>query len=52
MMIPAGMYHYSGYFFGYLFGLFPAFLGIIFFVKFDLFKNNPDFCVLILIFFK
>ena len=46
--------------FGYLFGLFPDFwvsffgysriFGYHFLVKFDLFKNNPDFGVLILIF--
>ena len=47
--------------FGYLFGLFsdfwvpfwaiPGLLGIIFLVKFDFFRNNPDFWVLILIFY-
>ena len=46
--------------FGYLFGLFPDFwvsffgysriFGYHFLVKFDFFKNNPDFGVLILIF--
>ena len=46
--------------FGYLFGLFPNFwvsffsysriFGYHFLVKFDFFKNNPDFGVLILIF--
>ena len=62
-----GMCHYFGYFsggcsriLGYLFGLFPGFLGIIFWlfrifgyhflVKFDFFLNDPDFGVLILIF--
>ena len=47
-----GMCHYFGYLFwgcsrifGYLFGLFPDF-----WVKFDFFKNNSDFGVLILIF--
>ena len=29
----------------------PGFLGIIFWVKFEFFKNNPDFWVLILIFY-
>ena len=51
-----GMCHCLGYFLGVA----PGFLGIIFgysrifgyhfLVKFDLFKNNPDFAVLILIF--
>ena len=51
-----GMCHY----FGYFLGVAPGFLGIIFgyseifgyhlLVKFDFFKNNPDFVVLILIF--
>ena len=46
--------------FGYLFGIFPNFwasffgysqiFGYRFLVKFDFFKNNPDFAVLILIF--
>ena len=47
--------------FGYFFWVDPGFLGIIFWlfpdfwvsfflVKFDFFKNNPDFLVLILIF--
>ena len=36
--------------FGYHFLAIPGFLGIIFLVKFDFFKNNPDFGVLILIF--
>ena len=51
-----GMCHYFGYFildllpdFWYLFGLFPNF-SVHFLVKFDFFKNNPDFGVLILIF--
>ena len=48
------------HYFGYLLGLLPdfgvsfwailGFLGVIFLVKFDFFKNNPDFGVLILIF--
>ena len=52
------MCHYFEYFFegaaGFLgiFWLIPRFLGIIFFVKFDLFWNDPDFWVLILIFDK
>ena len=37
--------------FGYHFLAILGFLGIIFLVKFDLFKNNPDFGVLILIFY-
>ena len=57
------MCHYFGYFFGgcsrifgYHFLAIPGFLGIIFWlfpdfwVKFDFFKNNPDYGVLILIF--
>ena len=44
------------HYFGYFFGVAPGFLGIIFWlfpdfwVKFDFFKNNSDFGVLILIF--
>ena len=37
--------------FGYHFLAIPGFLSIIFLVKFDFFKNNPDFWVLILIFY-
>ena len=37
--------------FGYLFGLFPDFWVSSFLVKFDFFRNNPDFWVLILIFY-
>ena len=50
------MCHYFGYFFGLLpdfwapFLAIPGFLGVIFLVKFNFFKNNPDFGVLILIF--
>ena len=51
-----GMCHYFGYFFGgcsrifgYHFLAIPGFLGVIFLVKFDFFKNNPEFGVLILI---
>ena len=29
----------------------PGFLGIVFMVKFDFFRNNPDFWALILIFY-
>ena len=36
--------------FGYHFLAIPGLLGTIFMVKFDFFKNNPDFGVLILIF--
>ena len=36
---------------GYHFLAIPGFLGVIFLVKFDFFKNNPDFLVLILIFY-
>ena len=50
------MCHYFGYFlgvcsriFGYHFLAIPGFLGIIVLVKFDFFKNNPQFGVLILI---
>ena len=50
------MCHYFGYFsgvapgfLGIIFG-YSGFLDIIFLVKFDFFKNNPDFVVLILIF--
>ena len=35
--------------FGYHFLAIPGLLGIIFLVKFDFFKNNPEFGVLILI---
>ena len=52
------MCHYFVYFFRLLpnfwvpFWAYSGFLGIIFFVvKFDFFKNNPDFWVLILIFY-
>ena len=51
------MCHYFGYFVGVLpdfwvpFRDIPGFLGINFLVKFDFFKNNPDFWVLILIFY-
>ena len=51
------MCHYFGYFFGLLtdfwepFWAILGFLGIIVWVKFDFFKNNPDFWVLILIFY-
>ena len=44
-----GMCHYFGYFFGgcsriigYHFLAIPGFLGIIFLVNFDFFKNNPE----------
>ena len=47
MSSPVGMCHYFGYFFWVSF---PGFLGVILLVKFDFFKNNPDFFVLILIF--
>ena len=53
-----GMCHYFGYFlgvlsdFGVLFWPIPGFLGIIFSVKFDFFKNNPDLRALILIFYQ
>ena len=40
-----------GYIFGYRFIAIPGFLGIICLVKFDFFKNNPDFWVLLLIFY-
>ena len=49
------MCHYFGYFSGLLpefwipFWAIPAFLGIIFLVKFDFFKNNSDVLVLIFI---
>ena len=33
------------------FSAIPAFLGIIFLVQFDFFRNNPDFWVLSLIFY-
>ena len=56
MSCDRGICHY----FGYFLGVAPGFLGIIFgysrifgyhfLVKFDFFKNNPDFVVLILIF--
>ena len=50
------MCHYFGYFlgcswiFGYLFGLFPDFW-VSFLVKFDVFRNNQNIWVLILIFY-
>ena len=37
--------------FGYHILAIPGFLGIMFLVKFNFFKNNPDFWVLILIFY-
>ena len=51
-----GMGHYFGYFWGLLPDFWVPFLGYSrifgyhFLVKFDFFKNNPDFGVLILIF--
>ena len=38
--------------FGYFFGLFSEFSVSFFGVKFDFFQNNPDFGVLILIFYQ
>ena len=58
MCRDTGMCHYFGYFFGQvlpdfwiLFGLFPDFCVSFFLVKFDFFRNNPDFWVLLLIFY-
>ena len=36
-----GVCHYFGYFFGGALGFLGIFLGVIFFVKFDLFWNDP-----------
>ena len=52
---PGSLGTFLGYFrilgfFGYHLLAIPGFLGIIFLVKFNFFKNNPDFGVLILIF--